>query len=349
MNKNYVLYYDLIKIVATFMVCFYHLGAVDVGCVGESFYVPNFNKIVLNLCAMSVPLFFMVNGALLLRKQYSYQKIIERFIKLVLLYIFWVVVVGIIGEMFFKVENLSIIEILNGQRNTMTVHLWFLRTMAILTLLTPIFYKLYESKYKKILYVVMILLFVFPFLYNSFVLIAKWFDINNVNNLPITGVFTLYSILYFLLGKIISDESARETVINVRRKIYVWMIVITGWSVLTIEVMLWSNLNKSVYDGVNSSFPTIGALLMSVGIFYLFSKIKVEKAEKIILVVKKISENIMGVYIFHLVAIAMVTKVIHSTGTLVGAIIMTLIVMSIAMMITVVLKKIPGIRKLLSI
>ena len=43
------------------MVCFYHLGVLDVGIVKNTFYIPNFNKLILNLCAMSVPLFFMVN------------------------------------------------------------------------------------------------------------------------------------------------------------------------------------------------------------------------------------------------------------------------------------------------
>ena len=64
MKKRYVFYYDLLKIIAAFMVCFYHLAMLDVGVVTDEFYIPNVNKICLNLCAMSVPLFFMVNGAL---------------------------------------------------------------------------------------------------------------------------------------------------------------------------------------------------------------------------------------------------------------------------------------------
>ena len=90
MEKKHVLYYDLIKIVAAFMVCFYHLGLLDVGTVSEAFYVPNINKLILNLCAMSVPLFFMVNGALMLRRPYSIKEIFLRFLKIIFLYYFWV-------------------------------------------------------------------------------------------------------------------------------------------------------------------------------------------------------------------------------------------------------------------
>ena len=83
MKKSYVLYYDVIKIIAAFMVCFYHLGLLDVGTVSESFYFPNLNKLILNLCSMSVPLFFMVNGALMLRRPYTLNEVIKRFLKII--------------------------------------------------------------------------------------------------------------------------------------------------------------------------------------------------------------------------------------------------------------------------
>ena len=137
MEKKHVLYYDLIKIVAAFMVWFYLLGLLDGGTVSEAFYVPNINKLILNLCAMSVPLFFMVNGALMLRCTYSIKEILLRFLKIIFLYYFWVFALNLVGVFFFQVEAIPLTEVLKGNRTTISVHMWFLRTIAILTLLVP--------------------------------------------------------------------------------------------------------------------------------------------------------------------------------------------------------------------
>lgn len=349
MEKKHVLYYDLIKIVAAFMVCFYHLGLLDVGTVSEAFYVPNINKLILNLCAMSVPLFFMVNGALMLRRPYSIKEIFLRFLKIIFLYYFWVLVLNGIGTLIFQVEWIPLTEVLKGNRTTISVHLWFLRTMAILTLLVPAMKKIYDQKSKILLYGLLSCVFVFPFLYNYFVLVVRWLQVDAFESLSVTGVFTMYSILYFFLGKIISDISAKQTGKCKKYKVMAMISIIAGWLLVSAEVTLWSNLQGCVYDGVNSSFPTIGALLMAVGVFYLLSKIEHGPEGCVRGLLKICAGNIMGVFIFHTVCVNFVLKVIHRTVSVPAALIITLLIMLATALVTNVLKKIPVIRELLSI
>ena len=120
------------------MVCFYHAGRFTPGFMVNDFYLPNLNKIILNLCTMSVPLFFMVNGALMLRRDYSWKEIVFRTLKICFLYFFWGIVIGEIGVHFLQMDRVSLIGLLKGKRSGLAVHLWFLKTLGVLTFLLPV-------------------------------------------------------------------------------------------------------------------------------------------------------------------------------------------------------------------
>lgn len=349
MHKKQVFYYDLIKIIAAYMVCFYHLGLLDLGSVTTDFYFPNFNRVILNLCAMSVPLFFMVNGALLLRRNYTWKESILRFLKLTILYYFWVVVIGQIGEWAFGIEQDSVLDILNGYRNSITVHLWFFKTIARLAILTPIFKFIYDRESKLWTYGLMGCLFVIPFVYNYFVLFAAWFQIEPFSTLPVTGVDTMYSVLYFFLGKVLSDLSKEEKKSCIGRKILALISILTGWIMSTVEVTLWTNLRGEMYDGVNSSFPTLGALLMAAGVFYLLSKMNPNITGNVEKMFRLCADHVMGVYIFHPIIVQLLNRVFRTYIGLLPKCLITLLIVIGLSVITAIIKKVPVIKKAVEI
>ena len=265
------------------------------------------------------------------------------------MYYFWIFVLGTLGNAFFDTAQISLLDILAGRRTTISVHLWFLRTMAILTLLLPALKKLYDRKSKIVLYLLMFLLLLFPFAYNYFVLAVSWLNVESLGNLSVTGAFTMYSVLYFLLGKVISDVCAKQTGNCLKYKLLALTAVVAGWLMVTVEVTLWSNIQGSVYDGVNSSFPTIGALLMASGVFYLLSRMHVAPDSIWNRYIRKYAENIMGIYIFHTLLINIVLRLVHRNVSVVSAMIITFVVMSVAMAITYILKKIPCLKTMLTI
>lgn len=68
--KKRILYIDLLKIIAMFLVSFYHIGYyyIDYGFIENSYYIPNLNRITMNICAMSLPIFFTISRGLMLNK-----------------------------------------------------------------------------------------------------------------------------------------------------------------------------------------------------------------------------------------------------------------------------------------
>ena len=81
--------FDLIKILAMFLIILYHLNLVDFGYVEGQMYLPSLTKIMWSLCASGVPMFFMVNGALTIPKKYSLGRVIEKTGRLLFVAIIW--------------------------------------------------------------------------------------------------------------------------------------------------------------------------------------------------------------------------------------------------------------------
>lgn len=149
----------------------------------------------------------------------------------------------------------------------------------------------------------------------------------------------IYSILYYGLGKVIFDKK-----INLKKcKIYNYAAICAGWALVTLEVIFWSNYNKSIFDGVNASFPTIGAMLMAIGTFGLLFDVDTLKS-KLEKVVFFLSKNIMGVYLVHPVAISAINKIIGVPQPIYIIMILSVCITVTLCTLTAVLKRIPVIR-----
>ena len=70
-EKKRIFGYDALKVLAAFLVVLYHTGMLDVGYREGVYYYPNLTQLLRLFCACGVPLFFMVNGALTVRKGYD--------------------------------------------------------------------------------------------------------------------------------------------------------------------------------------------------------------------------------------------------------------------------------------
>ena len=87
-NGSRYVYLDFIKIIAAIMVVFYHFRSTDLGSFVNGQYVITFDRVFTNISAACVPLFFMVNGALLLNKDYSTERFIIKLPKLHCLFLY---------------------------------------------------------------------------------------------------------------------------------------------------------------------------------------------------------------------------------------------------------------------
>ncbi len=324
-NSGRYISLDIIKLLSACMIVFYHLDAyVNLGSFTDGVYNISFPQIVMCLCSCSVPLFFMVNGALMLNKEYTTEKVYIKAARVALIILVW-----------------QIVEFPD----------WFMRTLIILFLLYPILNKLDKAKNKIWRNLVMLALFVFPFLYNlimvgmqhwapdfSVVILGKTLSLQT---LPIkSGFFTLYSILYFLLGGIMFRKKLNNVISAIS--------LLIGWALVIFDVIVSSNYSGTIQDGVNTCFPTVGALLISIGIFNLMRNFDNIKSEKFIGCVSKLGQYILPIYLFHVhIIFKIYIFILPSEMNIILVLLLALLDCVVCIITGMILKKIPLVRELL--
>lgn len=285
MEQKRIIGFDIIKCLAIFFVVIYHFGCVSFGNYDGEVYFPNPTKIFYELFASSVPLFFMVNGALLQKRRVASMKIAKYFFFSYFYPILFYLLI-------FPALNLYPDKIVDIRTVLTSMEFkgvyWFLFSLGLVYIVDAVAQKFRISK------VVFILLMICPFITNLiWVLIIQ---INPNTELPFWGhwgMFTLYSYVYFCLGRTLRDIEC------IKR----WPLLVTllfiGWALLVWEVYVYSNYNKNIYDGVNASFPSLGAMFLSLAIFMLLKDYKIycSSLEKYFLF---IGRNTMGIYVFHI-------------------------------------------------
>ena len=266
------------------MIVFYHLGGIDIGEIEPgNYYYPNLNKFILSFCAASVPLFLMVHGALILPKQLDFKKSILKAAKMLLLLLFGKVILQhVILNKLFSIEEEM-------------VHFWFLGTLGMVYLAS---YVMNQSKW--LCYFLLSLLVIYPFfsnLINDLIVFfrpdTKFIIIRH------DGFFTLYALVYFYLGYYLRDKSISNYL--------VFIAIILGLLFINFEDFVMSNYFQIMFDNVNGSFPTIGALILSSGFFCLFKDFSINHfyLQKVVII---IGSNTLYIYLFHVLIILLLWK-----------------------------------------
>ncbi len=135
---------DFIRVFAMFLVVFAHIDS-DVIFRFKSYPLSTWAVVDIfdTICRISVPLFVMVSGSLLLSKDEDYGTFFKkRFIKIIIPVLFWIEIY-VIWRIFFKQDITNwlgwIDRIVNGP---VYYHLWFLYMLIGLYALTPVLRKL---------------------------------------------------------------------------------------------------------------------------------------------------------------------------------------------------------------
>ena len=283
-EKERIFAYDALKALAMFLVVFYHVGMLDLGYQEGVYYYPNLTQLIALFTACGVPLFFMVNGALTVRRDYDLKKTVIRAARCVCIGYFWGVMMQCI--MAIRYHDLSEFSLYNN-------YYWFMYTLAMLYVVKYVLNKLP----KWIRWCVVIALLIYPFLNN---LIWDLIAIHG-NNTGIywrrSGLFTLYSIVYLYAG---------DYLVHNYKHIAKWSIVLVGligFGLLALQATATVNLVHQPFEGGNFCFPTIGALLLSIALFVLGLNWRLKDGwfKRFVLF---LANNSLGIYIFHLLITA---------------------------------------------
>ncbi len=254
MNRNTRLFsYDFLKALSILGIVFYHLHSIRFGEIPAdgSVYYPGVGKVFYGLLSAGIPLFFMVNGAIVGNREVSLTKCLKNTFRIILIAVFW--------TLFFKwiLYPYLFQEPRTPDLWQLWEYYWFFYTYAVVQVLAWVL-----NRFNVLRRLVLGALFVFPFLTN-FVWDLILF-ISPTTAMPSwghTGFLTLYTIVYYYLGR---------SLVHFRRSYACSvLLIIAGLLLLNFEVFSMSNARGFVFDSVSSCLPTFGTMSISVGFFML--------------------------------------------------------------------------------
>lgn len=282
---NYLSDISILRIIATISVIFLHTNSTltdnrDLFGLSNNQYL--FFLCVYRMLYWAVPVFFMITGSLLLKKEkvISYEICIKKYCKRILLALFIFGIPFSIMELFVSSPWVGPSVVLQAAINVIKGrsfgHLWYLLLIGIYLVL-PFLKSATDNMDRKAMKIFLIILFLFNFCIPG---IGKFTDTEIAFGLP----FTTFSIFYIVCGNYIEKYVEFN-----KRKAAVGFAVMLLFS--AIVALISGNGDYLGYDS-----PIIG--MTSVFIFLLFKGIHVKSKEKQN-ILWRIDRLCFGAYLIH--------------------------------------------------
>ena len=271
--------FDILRVISMALVVVIHVSNVYSRSFGIISNKQFLGSLFFNTTArVSVPIFFMISGALLLDRKFDRKKYIKRIIKFLILIVVWDIIY-LLWEYYFLGITYDKLYMLLIQ--PYRAHLWFLYTILLLYLVQPILKKVLYKTDKKI----------------KIVLLIIWITLSTISivNNTIAQVFTIFSHMgYFIIGKYLYDYAKKKY-----SREYNPLLVSSTIAAITISVTLnyIYSIKYRMFYNLFFAYRTPFIMVASMAIYTLvIANYKKEHLSKFITILSSMS---LGVYLIH--------------------------------------------------
>lgn len=352
--REYTPYLDILRIMSAFMVVMVHVSAQEWGNVPVNSIEWQTLNVYDCLVIPSVPLFFMISGALFLNKDYelSLKKLyLNKVLRLFVVYHVWLAFYNFLpfinGELEWTYENIKFDIIFDTLEGRGIYHLWFIPELVIMYMITPILKEAFRKKetcqYFLVLFFIIgtllpaLLLYDFP--YKRFV--SSYY--RRTSLVMLTGY-----IGYYVAGHYI--HSFVPDALSKKQKIMLGVIAILSYSVTILACSL-DALQKNEPSAILNTPLAAPHFLSTICIFMLVrslcTNLKVGNGSWI----RTLSKLSFGIYLIHPLVIDIVEGLGLSTiepHPIFMVPVFGGVVFGVSALAVFVLQKIPGIKMLVS-
>lgn len=327
---------DCIKIIASFLVVVLHVA----NC-GLDDNISAKIHLIYYLGVYAIPLFFIANGYLQLRKkEITYKYCVKKIMKIFFIVFIWnlfLVIPYIVLKNEYQNVFLEMFKNLFMQKGFFN-YFWFFGALIIIYILLPIISKIYNRK-KNYLYITLLL-----------ILVSITMDILNIiNNYngqevimnKIYQPLRIWSwLMYFSIGGLLSKIDIVNRIGYNKSKIITVILIVIG---ILYEYLFSYRLYGNLY--AENFYDSILIIIGSIFIFSLFKNMKFNKSSYFIQIT---SNLIMGIYIVQPIVIKIVRYIIPLDVGF-SNILAIFIVYSISWIVAWVINKIPKINILIKL
>ncbi len=302
-QTNRIDYIDALRVVACLAVVFLHVAAS--GTYSVDFKSPSWNLFAVyeTMVNWAVPVFAMISGAVMLRKDYSYQMIFKKIGKVLIIFLIWSILytvfdIAVMGSTSYLDDFLWLRVVIQGH-----YHMWYLIMLCGLYLVTPIIKAIADKTELTKAFVVLAIIFtvVYPSIINLFQIKAVGHVLENhfldavymalysvVNDLNFH--MTLGFVSYFVIGYYIAEN---DHICCKKGLIISALAIAFGTALLLFEI---ENVESKESANVFLQHYQLGIFLQSCGIMVLVKKLS---GTNLIKCIAKISPLTLGIYMIH--------------------------------------------------
>lgn len=330
MKKTREYAFDILRVISMIMVIIIHIANVycrSFGMISTKSYL--ISLIFNTICRVSVPIFFMISGSLLLDRSFNKEKYLKRVLKYVILIVVWDIIY-LVWEYFYlgiTYDKLYMLVI-----DPYRAHLWFLYTILVLYAIQPLL-KLIMDKSNNVV---------------KIILLTVWIILSlaSMINPYVAKFFTIFSYIgYFIIGKYLYDFIKKYDL----RKYNISLVLIM---IICFSISIWMNYSLSIklnqFYNLFFAYRTPFIMISSFALYVLIiSNYRKDSLNKFI---TGLSDLSLGVYLIHGIFLDVTVKVFiySSINSLIGIPIFTVIIFVLSIISTFIIKKIKYLNYIIS-
>ena len=294
------------------------------------------------ICSSCVPIFFILNGYLTLTpEKTNFNDHLHKSLHLFLLITIWSILL-VTATTLIRGEIVSIKWIYNKILENAIGYcnwIWFLHSLLILYLLKPIIQYILNSKiiFTYIWIIVGIFSIGLPTCDNIISLFSTKVNLTylsrNIN--PLYG-WPSFSLFYFMSGIILNNAKQFNNKI----------ILISMFLSLILAAVIASSTTKIFYDPVWDGYNTIYTAVIAFGICLILLHNTYNKIPYLITI---IGNNTLGIYLIEAILITYIKTIIKPTSSIITYLCIVFIILIMSTFLTLILKKVPLIKKLFTL
>lgn len=322
MKKTREYAFDILRVISMIMVIIIHIANVycrSFGMISTKSYL--ISLIFNTICRVSVPIFFMISGTLLLDREFNKSKYLKRVIKYVILIVVWDIIY-LVWEYFYlgiTYDKLYMLII-----DPYRAHLWFLYTILVLYAIQPLL-KLIMDKSNNVVKTILLTIWII-------------LSLASMLNPYIAKFFTIFSYIgYFIIGKYLYDFIKKYDL----RKYSLTLIIIM---IICYSISIWMNYSLSIslnqFYNLFFAYRTPFIMISSFALYILIiSNYQKDNLNKLFIGLSDLS---LGVYLIHGIFLDITVKefIYSSINSLIGIPIFTIIIFILSTLSIKLIKKI---------
>lgn len=330
MTKNREYAFDILRVVSMIMVIIIHVANIycrSFGIISNSSYL--ISLIFNTICRISVPIFFMISGTLLLDRKFNKEKYIKRLLKYVVLIIIWDIIYLVWEYFYLGVTYDKLYKLIFDPYRA---HLWFLYTILVLYAVQPLLKWVMDKSNATI----------------KIILLSLWILLSTASMLNpyIAKFFTIFSYIgYFVIGKYLYDFIKKHDL----RKYNISLILIMIIS-YTISIIMNYSLSIRLNQFYNMFFAYRTPFIILASFAFYILIISNYKKESLNKVCTELSDLSLGVYLIHGIFLDVTAKlfIYSSINSLIGIPFFTIFIFILSTISVFILKKIKFIKNIVS-